>query len=189
MQDFRSIIYIPQWIAEVLAVQKEPLATILDYTRFKELISQDDLISFISINKGFSELLGFEIDMNIGSGIISYWMKNCQDQDLSHLTQTILPQVNEQSHQIAFNRLLLEKPMEGVNIDEYQTYDLGVDVSGVLLHYGFFNRAQKDHVQYCLIEAILQILYAYYPHHQVAVTAVGRRYLELLATQVSFSMQ
>lgn len=185
MKELRNIIFLPQWIAESLVIQKEPLSTVLDINKMRKLTSTNDLIGLVALNDSIGDLMGLDIKLAIGKGISDCWLaRNKRDTQL-FLENTVAPNVDANTAKEVFNRIINDKSLDHVDVDEFEAIDIDRDVSVIVLKYGFFNRNEKNHIQFELIEAILQILYIYYPHHVVANTAIGRKYLELLSSQVS----
>lgn len=185
MQTLRNIVFIPQWIAESLMIQKEPISTVLDVSQMRRFTSTNDLVGMAALNNSIGDLLGMDINLSIGNGLVDYWMKQSDIETQVFIENTIVANIEPNSSKEAFNRIINDKPVDQVNLDEFESIDLGRDVSGIILKYGFFNRSDSDHIQFQLIESILQILYVYHPHHIVASTAIGRKYLELLSNQIS----
>lgn len=184
MEELRNIIFIPQWIAESLMIQKEPISTILDIKKMSQFTSTNDLVGLVALNNSIGDLMGLDINLAIGPGITGCWVENGGKEVQGYLENTIQPNITPNTAKDAFSRIINDKAMDHIDVDEFETIDLGRNVSAIVLKYGFFNRIDKSHIQFELIEAILQILYIYHPHHVVANTAIGRKYLELLSSQV-----
>lgn len=185
MEALRNIVFIPQWVAESLVIHKAPLTTVLDVNQLRRFTSTDDLVGLAALNNSIGDLMGLDINLSIGKGLVNYWMTTNEIEARAYVESTIIPNIQPTTAKEVFNRIINDKPQDHVEIDEFNVIDLGKDVSGIILEYGFFNRDEPNHVQYQLIEAILQILYVYHPHHVIADTAIGRKYLELLSRQVT----
>lgn len=185
MEVLRNIVFIPQWTAESLVIHKEPLATVLDINQLRRFTSTDDLTGIAALNNSIGDLLGLDINLTIGKGLVNYWMTHGEAESLGYIENSIVPNITPNTAKDVFTRIINDKPADHVEVDEFQVIDLAADASGIILEYGFFNRADTEHVQFQLIEAILQILYVYHPHHVIANTMIGRKYLELLSRQIS----
>jgi len=177
----RTIIYIPQWIAENVQRNKENLSVVLDLQRLSKFTSVDDLASFVALNDAIGGLLGLDINLNIGAGISQYWMQCADTATKAFFTNTVAPNITPNMAHDAFVRLMGAKSIfEEDYSDTFDAIDLGANASAILLKYGFFDVIEPRQMKFKLIEAVLQILYVYYPHHEIAGSAIGRTYLELL---------
>lgn len=175
----RNIIYIPQWIIEAIQRQKLHPRVVLDLKVLRQIVSLEDLISLTSLNDSLGELLGLDISLIVGKGLTQYWQEYGDNETKEFLEKTIYPNIKQTSAHDALERLVAENWNED-EIDDFVGIDLCSDTSAIVLKYGFFNSLNVNHVQFKLIEEILQTLYVYHPHHIVADSAIGRKYLELL---------
>lgn len=177
----RNIVYIPQWIIESIQRQKLHPRVVLDLKVLRQIVSLDDLVSLIALNNSLGELLGLDISLNIGTGLTQYWLQYADAESKDYLTRTVIPNIAPDTARVALERLVSDTWEEDMIVDEFVGIDLSADTSAIILKYGFFNSLNTQHIELSLIEEILQILYVYFPHHEIANSAVGRKYLELLA--------
>lgn len=177
----RNIVYVPQWIVEAIQRQKQNLNIVLDLKQLKEFVSVNDLVGLVALNNSIGELLGMDINLSIGNGLTAYWQANSDEETQFFIANTLYPSITPNTAREALERLVQDNWNEDEEVEDFMGVDLSSDTSAIVLKYGFFNSLQTQHIQYRLIEEILQILYVYHPHHLIANTAIGRKYLELLA--------
>lgn len=177
----RTIVYVPQWIVEAIQRKKLNLSVVLDVNILKDIVSLNDLVGLVALNQSIGNLLGLDINLNIGPGIVACWEKTGGVKAVEFINNTIIPNITPTTGNDVIARLTNENWETESDDDEFLGIDIATDASAIILKNNFFDSVNPTRMQYKLIEEILQVLYVYHPHHLIANTAIGRKYLELLA--------
>lgn len=178
----RYVLLIPDWFERVLKRNNRPMSDLTSLSSLRELFSVQDIAGLVALNDNADKIFGFRVGLSLGFGAAAIWYSKGTDEEKAYLDKFISPvRENSETLKTVTDRLFLD--INGYDKEEkpFITYDLGRDVSGIVINTGHFTGIVDPSLQMQLIKSVLQLLYVYIPHKQVAQTELAKKYLELLA--------
>lgn len=179
----KQIVLIPFWVQEVLQRNQLPLSACLDLEKIKPLMSLNDLVGFLTLQKYMDKILGTKY---VHDELTWVWSRGIQNGN-TQLNDFLWKTLNTLAGDLTFHKEVESRLLDAdAKTDQYKepfiTYDLPQGIVGVVIFPGFFADAGVSEFQKPLVEAILKLLYVYESSHEVAKTPLFKRYLELLAS-------
>lgn len=192
------VILIPFWIEESLKRAGLPVKECVDYQKVKRVVSTNDMLTFLAAQELVDTLVGNPKALEYPSLGSVGSLSNCWAESIPNTERTVLADA-QSLYTVTFTGNYLDEVKsrlftEGANGPDYNPtyekpfiiYDLMPDVVGIVVYPGYFSERPGKELQLSLVEAVQEALYVYNtPYHEVASTPWFKRYLDLLAAQVS----
>lgn len=179
----KQIVLIPYWIQDTLKRKNISLIEAFNLPKLKDMVAQNDLIGFFSLQSEFEKLIG----VRYTDSLWDVWYKSIPKDNkelIKYFNDMILPisrdcSIKEDIH----GRLFSGSNKEEKYPDPFTVIDLTQDAAGIVIYPGHYHEQADAEQQETLIEALLKLLYIYNTHDVVARTEIFKRYLELLANK------
>jgi hypothetical protein len=175
---------VPFWIEKTLARNNCKLDTIFDYTKLRQFVALDDVISLLSLQDKFNIFNG----RTLANDLLSSWQKTADAYGLSEIQNTVSPlSYSEDLDQE--NNQRLEPLDSSLKSDDESTvyYKLyaGMDRLFVIIYPGFRQYISKIENQYKVTVEQLLLFYSYMKCNEVSKLPVFRKYIFLLLARQS----
>ncbi len=187
-QSGTKVIVIPYWIAESMRRAQMQPKECIDYRKVKEVVSTDDMLSFVAAQGLLQDLIGGQWAPDSSWNLSELWQQsmNGSTADLKVEADNLFKISRAGYAEETKARLFTPGNNGNEWAPDYKVpfiiYDLMPDVFGIVVHPGFFSENTTTELKLSLVEEVIKVLYVYNTaNHEVAATFWFKRFLELLA--------
>lgn len=179
-----NIHIVPHWVRKACTQNKLSDASVLDYSRVRDVLSIEDMVDYFSSDRitNIPNNCFFSPTAALNSGLYGGILEPSGEQ-LLEFKNTILPLLySDASRQRNYERLSCSL-VEMLDIEDVKTYDI-VTINNdnviVFINSGFVNTLDNPNARFIFIKTVLRSLYALRSMHDVAHNPIYKEYLNAL---------
>lgn len=179
----KDFVFVPHWVQETLNRNNMTMLEVLNPMKVSQVLSNNDLGCLYGMDTEVFDVLGLK-----GACLSPGWNfynkhgfmnPNKEERDTFG---GIFDAAMNGAYKDEIEHRLFNKDVKHERYKEpFIIYDLTQSVAAVVINPGFFIDKFNMTLQITLIEAMLNTLYVYHSHSEVAKTQLFKRYLELLS--------